>query len=241
MLQEGRDTVRNMTVLFLALRRMMLYAQAKLNMVFWTGWLQFHKMNPKGSEMLYGLDLIDGCIVPSYPHGWQREAWESMTCLFDGMVNEPLAGILSTNIFAPAEVIFQHPGVKKVFDFAGILGKKQEQEAAVEVGLKQPPVVPEPEGAQEPAQPPAPEAEKEVQITSAEDGKVDESLNVEMLPEDPQVKDNEPVFWQAKFPDLVLPDSVIETFSNGDDAVFEKLYGFASSRSLPEHVVFAAC
>ncbi|CAE7568306.1 Nek5 [Symbiodinium sp. CCMP2592] len=223
-LQEGRDAVRNTTVHFLALRRMLLFAQAKLGMTFWKGWLEYHQVNPKGTTLQYGLELLHECPAPSYPHVWQREAWESMTCLFDGMAKDPMAAVLSSNVFAPAEVLFQHPGVKKVFNLGATLEKKQEQEAVVEVGLVKPvaePVVSEPEVAPEPKSPEPPVSH----------GHMDESLSVEMLPEEPAVKENVPKFWQVKFPDLCLPDMLIETFSSSDDAVFDKLYLFACVRS----------
>ena len=222
LLQEGRDPVKIKSCLFLGLRRVLLYAQKKLDMTFWKSWLDFHQCFPKGKELLYAKDLL-GNATSSWPHPWQREAWENMALLFDGMADEPLQNLLSGNVFAPAEVLLQDSAVKKVFDLDIICAKKAEHEAVVAAGLakaKEAEVSLLPETEQKP-QADVLTAEKQQIVQEPED--VPEKVE-SPLPE-------EPCFWAEKFPDLVLPSTIIETLSSAGGAeCLEKLHAFASSR-----------
>lgn len=231
--QVSKEDIKTKSILFLCLRRVLLYVAAKLEVPLWRSWIEFHQRFPKGDELRYLAPALLGSGVREegpckHQKPWQRAATEGVFQLFDGVADECLLAMLQKNPFAPAEVILANSGVKKVCDFEKLIADKEnaemKQKLLVEAEAEE--IKKEAE-----AKLKALEQKPEVlQDTSTNEAAAIPDTETQFADSTMQMPE-EPPYFETHFPDLELPPSAKQTFKNHSREVLSNVHRYAMGRA----------
>ncbi|CAE7307913.1 ygeX, partial [Symbiodinium sp. CCMP2456] len=211
--------VRTLCVKFLGIRRILHFLREKLGYQCWLSFLAFHESQPRGTSLTHARDLVPDEGLPAAKLGSEKLCRESLAMLMDGAADEALEEALQGNPHMNAEDLLSTAALEGILMWKKIqelrAGEERERllSAASALASAAPSAVPAAACGEVDAETGGPSrASEEVAVVEDEVAEVP-------LPA-----------WTKYFPDLIIPDSMVETFSGKDETVLAKLHQFASAR-----------
>ncbi|CAE7212244.1 ygeX [Symbiodinium sp. KB8] len=218
--EGGREMVRTQCVVFLGIRRILHFLQEKLGFQCWLSFLAFHESQPRGTTLTHARDLVPDEGLPAAKLGSEKLCRESLAMLMDGAADEALEEALQGNPHMNAEDLLSTAALE------GILMWKQIQELRAGEERERLLSAASAAASAAPSAVPAAAASSDVDAETGGPRRASEEVTVveEEVAEVPKPS------WTKFFPDLIIPDSMAETFSGRDETVLAKLHQFASAR-----------
>ncbi|CAE7458862.1 Nek5 [Symbiodinium sp. CCMP2592] len=220
---EGREKMKELATVYLAIRRMTLYMQSKLpHAADLGGFLQFHQRHPQGLQANLG-KVADLPPATSVAEKMLREA---VFCLMDGSCDEHIGNLLCQSPMMNGQALVENADIESSLHFKALLQKLVDEEADKQAKL----LLKQQAKAAENAEEAASVAETSQPVPAeSQTGSVMES-QPELPEEELEQKPAAPRAWAQAFPALIIPESMQVTLAGVDDSVFWNLHRFACAR-----------